>query len=586
MRAGREPPPDMRAGREPPPDMRAGREPDPYVWGGRMPSANVNYPKGGYGADPRDRFPNTASEAGFYQRFSVRKDGSSPFPQQREREFSSQRNWTDRKRPSPVSDEELSGVKISRQEGHTTFGEQRCPLSPQVLSKGCDAHGDSTNFISPSSSFCEQSPLQEEQSRTRRQKQPTDFLSLSSPSRGQPQVQEQSVEEFSLAQLRKDLLRVISCFPEGIPITKLRKKYQELLGRKLKLKDYRLKSVNELFTVIEDDVDVDCHGDDGDDVFLKCKRKPDERSCASADGLPGSGHCHASAADWSKTQTELVKDFKMEDVRQTVLDLFFLHPDGFPVKQLASIFSQRYRRNLTVSHYGFKSVQNFVESMCDVICIENGIMRPISRQSGVREDAPQGRIISLPSPAHQQMGTKGNSEVPSVQFGSPNQLNSNAWGVSGNVTPVHPNPRGPVAPSFISFDTPSSANLSKDFPELGTKLTKWEEMRLKEQMALERHSSSLKNDYYAQIREVHSSNMQELDTLNRNDSSAVNQKLSVTKVNQLAEDFIRAISAEHELVTVEKVCLSEKKIGTVILISVFLSFFLGIVYYELKCQFG
>ncbi|KAG7491801.1 hypothetical protein MATL_G00007700 [Megalops atlanticus] len=95
-----------------------------------------------------------------------------------------------------------------------------------------------------------------------------------------------------------------------------------------------------------------------------------------------------------------------------------------------------------------------------------------------------------------------------------------------------------------------------DFPALGVKLSKSQEKRLKEEAQnREGNAAVFRDAYHSQLREVHRANMQAAETLEEEGVSKERRRgrIGVEEVNNLAENVIRAIAAEGELVTVEKV---------------------------------
>ncbi|KAJ8246365.1 hypothetical protein GJAV_G00266920 [Gymnothorax javanicus] len=95
---------------------------------------------------------------------------------------------------------------------------------------------------------------------------------------------------------------------------------------------------------------------------------------------------------------------------------------------------------------------------------------------------------------------------------------------------------------------------SADFPSLGTKLSREQERRLKQSSGSS--APVFREAYRAQERETHRAAMQALDVLESESEAGHSRRRRVTveEANSLAENFIRDIAAEGELVTAEKVC--------------------------------
>ncbi|XP_055510244.1 uncharacterized protein wu:fj29h11 isoform X2 [Leucoraja erinacea] len=96
---------------------------------------------------------------------------------------------------------------------------------------------------------------------------------------------------------------------------------------------------------------------------------------------------------------------------------------------------------------------------------------------------------------------------------------------------------------------------SVDFPALSKKVTKERLKQLKEEeLAKKRSIHRYSQSYYTQVREEHNSVMQELETLaSDNLVQRRNIQVNLEDVNKRAEEFIRALAAEGEYVTEEKV---------------------------------
>lgn len=57
---------------------------------------------------------------------------------------------------------------------------------------------------------------------------------------------------------------------------------------------------------------------------------------------------------------------------QDVVELVQENPEGIPLKQLAMLYSIRYKRNLVASNIGFTSIAKFVDSLSKDLRVENG----------------------------------------------------------------------------------------------------------------------------------------------------------------------------------------------------------------------
>lgn len=60
----------------------------------------------------------------------------------------------------------------------------------------------------------------------------------------------------------------------------------------------------------------------------------------------------------------------IDGVFKDVVELVKENPRGIPIRKLSMFFSQKYRRNLTVSDLGFSSIPSFVDSLSDELLVE------------------------------------------------------------------------------------------------------------------------------------------------------------------------------------------------------------------------
>lgn len=109
---------------------------------------------------------------------------------------------------------------------------------------------------------------------------------------------------------------------------------------------------------------------------------------------------------------------------------------------------------------------------------------------------------------------------------------------------------------FQSLTVPSMAAPSdlsaSDFPVLGSTLTKAEEKKLKEG-----RGPVFNESYYSQVRDVHGANVRAAEALLEDEDNVGRRRkaMSPKDVNCLVEDVMRALAAEGEHVTIERVCV-------------------------------
>ncbi len=64
----------------------------------------------------------------------------------------------------------------------------------------------------------------------------------------------------------------------------------------------------------------------------------------------------------------------VDGVIKDVVELVKDHPSGIPIRMLCLFFNQKYRRNLAVSEFGFKTVASFIDSLNDELLVEKEII--------------------------------------------------------------------------------------------------------------------------------------------------------------------------------------------------------------------
>lgn len=101
-----------------------------------------------------------------------------------------------------------------------------------------------------------------------------------------------------------------------------------------------------------------------------------------------------------------------DGVFKDVVELVKDHPTGIPLRRLSHFFNQKYRRNLTVSEFGFKTVASFVDSLSDELLVEKEIIFHKNHRA-----AP-----AVPTPANlpkvNNDSTPANPTTPVVSFGA------------------------------------------------------------------------------------------------------------------------------------------------------------------------
>ncbi|XP_048869160.1 uncharacterized protein wu:fj29h11 isoform X2 [Brienomyrus brachyistius] len=257
----------------------------------------------------------------------------------------------------------------------------------------------------------------------------------------------------------------------------------------------------------------------------------------------------------------------MEKARCDVIDLLKLHPEGIPIKNLPIEFKQKYGRKLKVSKFGFSSVLAFLHGMSDKLWLKNDVVFLKSNQTF---DPTQG----APNP-------QDRATAPSAEAGASNMAGGHTVG-AGQPDAQRALPQPPLGaaaviggakatavgladlkwaglPLLIQHPLPVALApavavpiglSSSDFPVLGTNPPKTQGAPKKADSAV-----VFRDGFHSRLREEHSAQVraaEEMVELCKKEWKR-GQVPSVEEVNSRAEELIRAIAAEGELVTVDKV---------------------------------
>uniref|UniRef100_A0A673I198 Uncharacterized LOC107720215 n=1 Tax=Sinocyclocheilus rhinocerous TaxID=307959 RepID=A0A673I198_9TELE len=393
----------------------------------------------------------------------------------------------------------------------------------------------------------------------------------------------------------RDVVDLVKSHQEGIPLSKIAVFYNSEYGRPLRKKELGFSSIADFIDSLDQELCVE-----NGQIFYRIA-KPE----ASTHTAPP---VHVDGV--FKDVVELVKD----------------HPTGLPLRKFSMFFNQKYRRNLAVSEFGFKTVASFIDSLSDELLVEKERIFHKSHRA-----AP-----AVPTPAHlprvNNDSTPANPTSPVVSFGaefaqrgsemtqeelmdkvkevikkypaashSIIELQNGFFLLFGSALPldlymslydshtakplsssclvknkpagakcieikkVQPMPvavneqvvRSKAGSPLLRFqsltvppmETPSNLSTS-DFPVLGTMLSKAGEKKLKEG-----RGPVFNESYYSQVREVHGANMRAAEALLEDEDNVGRRRkaMSSKDVNCLVEDVMRALAAEGELVTIERV---------------------------------
>ncbi|XP_076154340.1 uncharacterized protein LOC143137890 isoform X4 [Alosa pseudoharengus] len=143
----------------------------------------------------------------------------------------------------------------------------------------------------------------------------------------------------SLQKLKENVLDMLCEIPEGVNIAKFLSTYKRHYGRQLVLSNYGLAGFQDLITALGDQV---------------CVERIEDRNVIRIAGV-------------DHHQQNPFFDQDMESVRQDIIELVRGRPKGIPAKKLAVSYSQKYRRNLTLSTLGFSSLAKLLDSIAELV---------------------------------------------------------------------------------------------------------------------------------------------------------------------------------------------------------------------------
>ncbi|XP_017542150.1 protein NO VEIN isoform X3 [Pygocentrus nattereri] len=302
----------------------------------------------------------------------------------------------------------------------------------------------------------------------------------------------EAASDKEMAKTCKNVIRLLEDHPDGIPLSQLAVFYSQRYHRNLIVADLGFNSISAFISSLSDSLVVR----EGKVFHRSPKTKNQD----------------------SEEMVELLKSC----------------PEGIPLNKLAVAFNQRYKRNITLSALGFSSMAIFIDSLSTELHVKDNVVYHRSHTTLPATPAKTVTKVSV-SPQPTLVANGLAEKVVRSKTGSPLQVKS--------------------IPAAASPVTSSSASL-EDFPVLGTRLSRSEQRRLKEN-----HDAStlvFHSAHHAQLREVHGANVRAVEALEEEEEEgSVGRRrrrvMDPDNVNNLVEDAIRAIAVEGEHVTVEKV---------------------------------
>ncbi|XP_067859939.1 uncharacterized protein wu:fj29h11 isoform X2 [Heptranchias perlo] len=163
--------------------------------------------------------------------------------------------------------------------------------------------------------------------------------------------------------LQQQMSALCHAHPEGFPLSQLSSLYLEMYKRPLQLSDYGFHSVSSMLEHMKDVISLHYNGQN----FIinpAGGTGPAEYSCLSSgtlDKLP------LVIPSQVQTQTPDLHQDPKEILKEELLQLFSLYPEGICLKNIRKIYKRKYRKLLKASDYRFQTLQTMVESMSDIL---------------------------------------------------------------------------------------------------------------------------------------------------------------------------------------------------------------------------
>ncbi|XP_067286203.1 uncharacterized protein wu:fj29h11 isoform X3 [Pseudorasbora parva] len=405
----------------------------------------------------------------------------------------------------------------------------------------------------------------------------------------------------------KDVVEVVKENPKGIPLKLLSIFFSQKYRRNLKVSELGFSSISSFVDSLSDELFVE-----KERIFHKNHRRaPAVPPSVNNDTTPANPTPKASYLGADFAQRVFSASMDIDGVSKDVVEVVKENPKGIPLKLLSIFFSQKYRRNLKVSELGFSSISSFVDSLSDELFVEkerifhknhrrapavppsvNNDTKPANptpkasylgadfaqRGSEMTQDDLIDKVkevirkypaasdsiselqngyfllfgsalplitYSCPVADNKQAGAKCLEKSPQKTDEVPKKAQSKATPLVVEEQVVRPK----TGLTGALMATPGNLSTS-DFPVLSSKMANAEEKKLKEGRGLVFHES-----FYSQVREVHGANIRAAEALLEDEDKVGRRRKAVPSddMNSLAEDVIRALAAEGEHVTIERV---------------------------------
>ncbi|XP_046709697.1 protein NO VEIN-like isoform X1 [Silurus meridionalis] len=180
----------------------------------------------------------------------------------------------------------------------------------------------------------------------------------------------------------KKVVRLVEGHPEGILLSKLAVFYNQKYRHNLTVADAGFSNISDFIASLSEHLLVK-----NGTVFHRNHIPQNQDTPEVVEG--------------AQSSPEAFKNTEKDRIAQEVVELVQEHPEGFPLEQLAVLYSFRYMRNLIVTNLGFPSLSSFVESLSKDLLVQNGNIfhkmhrvTPGSQSNGTPPPTKTGSVIS------------------------------------------------------------------------------------------------------------------------------------------------------------------------------------------------
>ncbi|XP_032900561.1 protein NO VEIN-like isoform X2 [Amblyraja radiata] len=337
-----------------------------------------------------------------------------------------------------------------------------------------------------------------------------------------------------MEELRSQLLELFVTEPDGIREATLPECYRKKYKRKLKAGTYGYTNLKELLKSMDDVLEVVQVPGLGNVYRLKSTQ-----ACAVSKGEEDKIKVRLAATTLPagvKSAETVFKNFSGPQMfpppSQPQAPAAMLGLPTFPTSNQYPVCTPAGQLTFVSSKY--QAALPSQTAMPLQSCSERGA-RP---KNGKEEETAMKNPLSTSNFVHTAPSGKANPEgQPVASFTFAQNGGGSVWVGQRSASPAR---------SLVSQD---------DFPTLSKNVPKEKLRQLKEEeLAKKRSIHRYPQNYYAQVREEHNSVMQERETLaSDNLVQRRNMQVNLEDVNKRVEEFIRALAAEREYVTEEKV---------------------------------